>query len=55
MPPLAAQNTLWGEPFFFCAEAQKKNGSPHKILSAAKPPLIHAKIVKEPFKFPNRI
>jgi hypothetical protein len=55
MPPLAAQNTLWGEPFFFCGVAPKKYGSPHKILSAAKPPLIHAKIVKEPFKFPNRI
>jgi hypothetical protein len=43
MPPLAAQNILWGESFFFCAEAQKKNDSPHKILSAAKPPFIYAK------------
>jgi hypothetical protein len=50
MPPLAAQNILWGEQFFFCAEAQKKNCSPHKILSAAKPPFIHAKIVKEAIK-----
>jgi hypothetical protein len=50
MPPLAAQNILWGVPFFFCASAQKKNGAPHKILSAAKPPFIHAKIVKEPEK-----
>jgi hypothetical protein len=24
MPPLAAQNILWGEQFFFCASAQKK-------------------------------
>jgi hypothetical protein len=48
MPPLAAQNILWGEPFIFFAAAQKMNGSPHKILSAAKPPFIHAKIVKEP-------
>jgi hypothetical protein len=48
MPPLAAQNILLGEPFFFCASTQKKNGSPHKILSAAKPTFIHAKIVKEP-------
>jgi hypothetical protein len=48
MPPLAAQNILWGEPFFFCASVQKKNGSPHKILSAVKPPFIHAKIVKDP-------
>jgi hypothetical protein len=47
MPPLAARNILWGEPFFFCAEEQKKNGSPHKILSAAKPPFIYAKIIKE--------
>jgi hypothetical protein len=44
---LAAQNILWGEQFFFCALAQKKNCSPHKVLSAAKPPFIHAKIVKE--------
>jgi hypothetical protein len=48
MPPLAAQNNLWGEPFFFCAEAQKKNGSPQKILSVSKPSFIHAKIVKKP-------
>jgi hypothetical protein len=45
---LATQNILWGEQFFFCALAQKKNCSPQKILSAAKPPFIHAKIVKEP-------
>jgi hypothetical protein len=48
MPPLAAQNILWGEPYFFCASAQKKYGSPLKKLSAAKPPFIHTKIVKEP-------
>jgi hypothetical protein len=50
MPPLAAQNILWGEQFFFCAEAQKKNCSPHKILSVAKPPFIPAKIVNKPIK-----
>jgi hypothetical protein len=49
-PPLAAQNILWGEEVFFLASAQKKTSSPHKILSAAKPPFIHAKIVKEPNK-----
>jgi hypothetical protein len=45
-PPLAAQNILWGEEIFFCAEAQKKTSSPHKISSAAKPPFIHAKMSK---------
>jgi hypothetical protein len=28
----AADQILWGEPFFFCAEAQKKNGSPQRIF-----------------------
>jgi hypothetical protein len=48
MPPLAAQNILWDAQFFFCTEAQKKNCASQKKLSAAEPPFIHAKIVKEP-------
>jgi hypothetical protein len=33
----------------FLRLSAKKTCSPHKILSAAKPPFIHAKIVKAPF------
>jgi hypothetical protein len=54
IPPLAAQNILGGEPFLFCVEAQNKNGSPHKILSAAKPPFIHVKIVEELLKINHK-
>jgi hypothetical protein len=50
----AADKILWGEQFFFCAKAQKKNCSPPKnILSRQRRRNIFAKIVNEPFIFSN--
>jgi hypothetical protein len=45
-PPLAAQNILWGEQFFFCAKAQKKNCSPIKFYRRLRRRLFMQKLSK---------